>query len=147
MSRRSLILHNFWLKLFSLLLASLIWIFIRYRNKSDLDLRQTSVVNLTTRDSMHLPVTVMLTPGDERVFKINPKEVFVSVAGESAVLNELLRKDFKAYVDLTDVRHEESSYRVRMHVPVGVTVLRIVPLAVNVEQNLPPRVESKPVNE
>ncbi|MGI8966465.1 MAG: hypothetical protein ACR2H1_10325, partial [Limisphaerales bacterium] len=98
-------------------------------------------------DSMHLPVTVMLTPGDERVFKLNPKEVFVSVAGESAVLNELLRKDLKAYVDLTGVRHEESPYRVQMHVPVGVTVLRIVPLAVNVEQILPPHVESNPVNE
>ena len=136
MSLRSLIFHNFWLKLFSLALACLVWVFVKYRNKGDLDIRPTPLVNLSTQDSMRLPVAALTLPADARVFKIDPPNVYVTLTGEAALLKELSAQNIKAYVDLSEIRNEDSTYLVKVHAPPDITV-RVLPKVVSVQQISP----------
>ena len=138
MPLRHFIQHNFWLKLFSLLLATLIWFTIKFWIRTDFMVAENPIVNPVTRDFIQLPVFVLTHAGDARVFKVTPATVVVTVTGESALLRDLLRKDLKVYVDMTEIRHNESaSQKIRLHVPNNLTVIRVAPLAVSVEQVSP----------
>jgi len=133
MSLRALILHNFWLKLFSLLLATLIWFAIHFWIESGNRQPTNPITNPLTREFMRLPVRVLAQPGDTRVFKIDPDEVVVSLTGEDAVLRDLSPKNFSAFVDLTNIRSSrETNQQVKLDIPSGVTA-EIVPRTVNVE--------------
>lgn len=138
MSFRAFIQHNFWLKLFSLVLATVIWVLIKYGVQDQFTMGQSPVINPMGPDSMSLPVYILKQPGDARIFKVTPDRVVVTVTGESAILRNLTKKDFNAYVDMTLIRpNEPLSQKVQLDVPKGVTELSIVPLAVNVEQISP----------
>ncbi len=137
MSLRHLIQHNFWLKLFSLLLATLIWFTIKFWIRTDSPVADNPI-NPDRKEYLNLPVYVLSHAGDARVFKVTPPTVGVTVTAESAWLRDLPRKDLKAYVDMTDIRHNESaSQKIRLHVPNNITVIRVLPLAVSVEQVSP----------
>ena len=89
MSLRDFIQHNFWLKLFSLLLATLIWFAINFGIKSGLRPVQNPIINQTTRQIIRVPVRVLTQPGDQRVFKVDPRDVDVTLTGETAVIREV----------------------------------------------------------
>lgn len=135
---RELIQRNFWLKLFSFALATLIWVAIKFGIvRGDRSFAETSVVNPVSR-GVDIPVYVLTLPGDARVFKIMPNMVNVTLMGEAALLRELPQKDLRAYVDMTEIRrNENSTEKVRLHIPGGLTVTHIAPLAVAVEQVSP----------
>ncbi len=138
MALRDYILNHFWLKLFSLLAAVLIWFWIQQGIETDRKIGPNPFVNFTSRESVPVNVTVLTPPGDARVFKVVPAQVYVTITGEAAVLNELTRKELKAYVDLTDLkRNEDDERKVQLHVPSGVTVIRISPQAVKIQQVSP----------
>jgi YbbR domain-containing protein len=136
MSLRRLIQENFGLKLFSLVLAVLIWFFIKY--EGDVAFGRTPFTNFVSEDYSRIPIFVLTQPGDARVFKISPEMVDITVTAESAVLRRFYRRDFKVYLDLTNIRDgEPPSQELRVHVPPGVTVLNVLPRAVTVEQVSP----------
>ena len=135
MSLRAFIQHNFWLKLFSFVLATLIWFAIHYGIKGDFRLPQNAITTPTTREFSQMPVRILTRSGDNRVFKAEPDQVFVRVTGEAAVLRELSPLNIAVFVDLANVRSvRETNQQVRLDVPAGVTVITIAPRAVNVEQ-------------
>jgi YbbR domain-containing protein len=134
MSLRAFILHNFWLKLFSLLLATLIWFAIHFWVEGGNRQPQNPITNQITRQLFRLPVRVLTKPGDERVFKVDPPEVSVSVTGEAAVLRDLTPKNISVYVDVANIRSSrETNQQVKVDVPKEITV-DVVPRTVNVEQ-------------
>jgi YbbR domain-containing protein len=138
MAFRDYILNHFWLKLFSLLAAILLWFWIQTGIQSEHRIGQNPFVNLSSRESVEVKVSVLAPPGDARVFKVVPEKVYVTITGEAAVLNELTKKELKAYVDLTDLkRDEDDERRVELHVPGGVTVIRVSPLVVKIQQVSP----------
>jgi len=136
---REFIQHNFWLKLISLVLAVIIWFMIQLGIQSDFKLTQNPITNPIIQESLALPLQVLTQPGDARVFQVAPREVTITITGEAAVLREISKRDYKAYVDLTLIHHNEPmmTEKVRLHVPSGVTVMAVSPQAVKVEQVSP----------
>jgi len=138
MGFRALIQHNFWLKLFSLLLATLAWFVIQLETERDLQFGQRLLPGLDRRESLKVAVTVLTQPGDSRIFKVKPEFAIVTVAAEGAVLREISRKNVKAYVDLTEATPApDMEYLVKLHVPSGVSILNWSPFSVRVEQLSP----------
>ncbi|MDB6029547.1 MAG: YbbR family protein [Verrucomicrobiales bacterium] len=138
MALREYILNHFWLKLFSLLAATLLWFWIQTGIQNDHKLGPNPFVNFTSRESVPVTVTVLTPPGDARVFKVDPEKVHVTITGEAAVLNELSKKELKAYADLTDLKNSEDDERlVHLHVPSGVTVIKVSPAVVKIQQVSP----------
>jgi hypothetical protein len=128
MSLRQDILHNFWLKLFSAALATVIWLAIHY-----------SILNQSlTSEYIRVPVSVKTYPGDKRVFHISPDEVVVTAVGEDTALLRATRKDIRVNLDLTNFRDKESPAEpLTTEAPPDIRVLAISPTAVAVQQVSP----------
>src|ERR1700679_1242788 len=94
----SLILRNFWLKFFSIALATVIWLGIHYDIRNELSISQLNINNIK------VPVAVITPPGDPRDFRITPNEVVVFAVGDKSAL----RKGIKVFVDLTNFRSRQS---------------------------------------
>jgi hypothetical protein len=122
------ILSNFWLKIFSVALATVIWMAIHFGLKNELSISQLNINNI------RVSVAVVAPDGDKRVFKITPSEVIVSAVGDKMAL----RKGIKAYVDLAGfhIRQSESE-EVHVEAPPEINVLAISPATVSVEQISP----------
>ena len=122
---RNLLLEDFWLKLFSLALAALIWFTVTFVSQKE--------VRTDTRVFLSLPVSVLSSADDVRNFKVNPDEVEVTVQGDVENLQNLQSKDIRAMVDLTGVAAaHELRKRVEVSVPAGVTYLHVAPEEVQV---------------
>ena len=110
---RSLLFRDFWLKIFSLVLAILIWLtvwlfFIRQ------DVSPAGVLgNVRSEEKTFasIPVLVMSAAADVRDFKVSPGAVTIRVRGEPQKLQALEKKlhddpqarDIRALVDLTGI--------------------------------------------
>jgi YbbR domain-containing protein len=122
---RNLLLEDFWLKLFSLALAALIWFTVTFVSQKE--------VRTDTRVFFNLPVTVLSAAEDVRNFKVSPSEVQVTVQGDGGILQNLQSKDIRVMVDLTGVAAaHELRKRVEVSAPAGVTHLRVTPEEVQV---------------
>ena len=122
---RNLLLEDFWLKLFSLALAALIWFTVTFVSQKG--------VRTDTRVFLSLPVTVLSAAEDVRNFKVSPDEVEVTVQGEAETLQNLQSKDIRVMVDLTGVAAaRELRKRLEVSVPAGVTYLRVAPEEVQI---------------
>jgi YbbR domain-containing protein len=122
---RNLLLEDFWLKLFSLALAALIWFTVTFVSQKE--------VRTDTRVFFSLPVTVLSAAEDVRNFKVSPSEVQVTVQGDGKTLQNLQSKDIRVMVDITGVAAaHELRKRVEVSAPAGVTHLRVTPEEVQV---------------
>ncbi len=122
---RHLFLDDFWLKLFSLALAVLIWLTVTFVSQKDI---QTG-----TRVFLNLPIAVVSSAEDVHNFKLSPREVEVTVQGDVENLQNLQSRDIRAMVDLTGVEvASELRKPVEVSVPEGVTCIRVVPEEVQV---------------
>jgi hypothetical protein len=133
MSLRHLILHNLWLKLFSIAMATVIWLAIHYSIHDELN------INPSLRSEyIRVPVSVQTTLGDKRVFRITPDEVVVTAVGEDDALLRATRKDIRVNLDLTDFNPTESATKeLKANAPADIKVLAISPSSVEVEQVSP----------
>lgn len=132
MAFRDYILDRFWLKLFSFILAALIWF---------------TVTNVQTEprfasnpfrpvDSQEISRVVRLAtlPTTRRFFKIEPVEVRITVRGNTSALNQLGPNDIEAFVNLTDALDSAASYEVEVkNIPRNLRVQDITPRMVMVE--------------
>jgi hypothetical protein len=122
---RNLLLEDFWLKLFSLALAVLIWFTVTFVSQKE--------VRTDTRVFSGLPVIILSAAEDVRNFKVSPHEVEVTVQGDTETLQNLQSKDIRVMVDLTGVAAaRELRKRPEVSVPAGVTHLRVAPEEVQV---------------
>jgi hypothetical protein len=127
---RNLLLEDFWLKLFSLALAVLIWFTVTFVSQKE--------VRIEPRVFSHLPVSILSATEDVRNFKVSPTEVAVIVQAGVETLQNLRSKDIRAMVDLTGIAAvHELSKPVEVSVPAGVAFIRVVPDHVQVV--LPPQ--------
>ena len=136
MSLRRLVQENFWLKLFSVILAVALWYIIRVGIESEPLAVRNPVTNPNLRTAV-LPVYVLTDPADGRIFKIFPETVSVSLTGEAAILDKLKSDELKAYVDLTAPGPLQTNLEVRLHAPFVVNVMSVLPRAVEVERISP----------
>ena len=123
---RNLLLEDFWLKLFSLALAVLLWLTVTFasRKETGIDLRTLPKI---------LPVTILASAEDVHNFRVSPSEVAVTVQGNSKTLQNLQTNDIRAIVDLTGVGvARDLRKRIEISVPAGITPLRVMPEEVQV---------------
>jgi len=122
---RNLVFEDFWLKLFSLVLAVLIWLTVTFASQRE--------VGSETRVFSNLPVALLTSAGDVHDFKVSPQEVDITVRADPKTLQSLQRKDVQAVVDLTGVAAaRDLRKRVEVAVPAGVAYLRVAPEEVRV---------------
>jgi YbbR domain-containing protein len=122
---RNLFLKDFWLKLFSLAVALMIWSIVHNATGSGNPFRSTTVKQ---RPFPGLPVVVLSSAENVLRFRIDPKEVKVTVQAESRLLKELKPENIRVTVDLTGIESANNlRKRVEVSVPAGVTVVDVQP--------------------
>jgi hypothetical protein len=129
MSLRHLVLHNFWLKLFSIALATVIWLAVDNNIHNEQGLNQ-----MLPADYIRVPVSIQTNPGDKRVFRITPNEVVVIAVGKDPTSFQASRNDIRVNLDLANFDAKESSTgELKAHAPPGINVLTIFPSTVQVQ--------------
>ena len=122
---RHLVLEDFWLKLFSLTLAVLIWLTVTFASQKE--------ARPEIRVFSNLPVVILASGEDVHNFRVKPNEVEVTVQGDPRTVQDLDGKDIRASVDLTGVGPARDLRKpVRVSVPAGVTFMRVAPEEVQV---------------
>jgi YbbR domain-containing protein len=125
---RNLLFRDFRLKLFSLMLAVLVWSIISLTIHKG----GTPVPAVTlpggSRLIENVPVVVLSTAADVHDFRVDPKEVTVTVQGDPKLVRGLQARDIRAMVDLTGI--EEATLlrkRIEISTPPGITHVRVDP--------------------
>ncbi len=130
-----LLLKDFWLKLFSFVLAVLMWFAVRaiaLKNEGS-PLAPISTAAPEKLALSNLPVLVMSSAEDVRSFRVNPKEVDVLVQGDPKVLKNLQKSEIRVLVDLTGIgAAHDLRKRIEVSTPAGITHVRVDPEEVQV---------------
>jgi hypothetical protein len=130
---RQLVFHDFWLKLFSLALAVLVWVTVAFAIRQQGSPVNTMGLAIKERPFYNLPVVVMSSAEDVRNVKVSPNEVEVAVQGDAKIVDKLHSKDIRAIVDLTGVEGaSDLRKRIEISTPPGVTHVRVIPPEVQV---------------
>ena len=118
MSLRSLLFDQLWLKLFSLVLAMLIWLAVRGNlSKGEHD---------TVRKFRHLPVMLLTDANERRALVVEPEVVDVTVRGPAGLLDDLSERDIEAFVRVQAGR-DMGTFTVEIHTPPGVHLFLLTP--------------------
>ena len=134
MAFRDYILDRFWLKLFSFILATLIWFTVTSDIRTDPFRGAGSLFGSRNTREITRPVRLVTSPSTRRFFKIQPVEVLITLRGNATILDGLNLSDVQAYVNLTDPVDSAASYDVKVETPSAkVRVEGIVPSQVMVE--------------
>jgi YbbR domain-containing protein len=137
---RTLLLQDFWLKLFSLVLAILIWLTVSFAiHKEVSPTTALTSANSEERTYYNIPVYLMSTAADVRDFKVSPSVVAVKVRGETRRLKDLQAREIRALIDLTGIESAPRGLTKRIEVttPAGITFVHVIP--VEVEVIVPPK--------
>jgi YbbR domain-containing protein len=132
---RTLLLHDFWLKLFSLVLAILIWVTVSFAIHKEVP-PATALTNANSDEQTYynIPVYLMTTAADVRDFKVSPSVVAVKVRGEARRLRDLQADEIRALIDLTGIEAAPRGLakRIKVTTPAGITFVQVVPDEVEV---------------
>jgi YbbR domain-containing protein len=133
MSLHDLIFKNFWLKLFSFVLATLIWftVWSNLENESRLPWRLARVTK--DREFLSRPVMVLARANEMKVFRVVPGTVNVTVRGSQVALNQLKEGDLQVFVRPASLGESTGPIQVQVYVAKGFTVVHVEPSAVHVE--------------
>lgn len=138
MGLRTLILRNFWLKLFSVALATVIWLAIHYGIRNDVVVGPLTINRTLAQEYVRAAVTVRQRPGDTRVFRISPNEVVLVAVGEDTILRQAAKKNLQVYVDLTDFESKDPTVeQLQSEAPADINIIEISPSVVTVQQVSP----------
>lgn len=125
MVTRDTILHNFWWKVTSLLLAIIVW-FVVY------DTDKMGVPTTTVHFPKHA-LAVMRDSTDKRPLRVTPTEVEVIVRAPIMEGTRLTDNDIQTFVDLSEVDAVHKTARIRVYVPRGIRLEQINPDRATVE--------------
>ena len=133
---RNIFLRDFWLKLFSLVLAVLIWLIVwLFAIKQDVapSAGLRGISSLETRVFMNIPVQAVSAASDVRNFKINPGQVNVTVRGETKSFQNLQPTNIHAIVNLTRFNSaSDLTNKIEVSVPPNIMLLSTEPDTVEV---------------
>ena len=103
MSLRRIFFHNFWLKLFSLVLATMIW-FAVFSIQDKPDAVPGFRVGDVKKEFDQVPVDILKAPADTAVYTISPSAVNVTLTGDPKTLESLTARDVQVFIDLSESR-------------------------------------------
>ena len=124
---RNFFFHDWLLKLFSLTLAILTWLAVSF------SLRQRVVpvpgpANVVEKTFYDLPVAVISENSDVSGFKVEPRELDVTLQGNERLLAQVPRNEVRVLVDLSDVVLKTAQQLpVQVVAPAGITYVRVKP--------------------
>jgi YbbR domain-containing protein len=131
-SIRNFILHDFWLKLFSVALALLIWLTVNFALQRG-PAAPRSLIPTEQRVFSNLPIMIMASAEDVHSVRVHPKEVELTVRGDARVLKQLQPREIRVLVDITGIEAAQGlRKRLEVSTPPGVTYDRIDPEEVQV---------------
>lgn len=133
MTWRGIFVNNLGWKLFSLLIALIVWNTYHLTGGSILftnwsgDTKSANYVGFRPR--------ILTRQGETRRFRLKPEQVEITISGLPADIDRLEVKDILAYVDMQDYKEGDTN-AVPVHVMVGqhLTVTDIQPSKVQVER-------------
>jgi YbbR domain-containing protein len=130
---KNLFLKDVWLKLFSLALAILIRIVVSFA----IEREATSIPILPPPHPEHtfrsVPVSLLTGPDETRTFRIEPKDVEVTVEGEIKLLQTLETRDVRAIINLSGIEGTNPVTRpVEILTPAAITHYRVQPRDVRI---------------
>jgi len=118
---RNLFIHNWQLKLMSLLFSLLLWLFIVFEKSSEI--------------SIDIPVDYGNLPKNKLIANNNVDKISVLIKGPRAILARI--GSIKPYkINLSNVKNGKFQLRVmseELHIPTGVEVVKIVPSKIDLE--------------
>ena len=124
---RHLFFDDFWLKLFSMALAVLIWLTVTFASQKEGVTKE--------RVFSAVPVQVVSTSADVRSFQANPDRVEVTVRGDAKSLDSLQAENLRVRVDLTGLEAASKLRKtVEVSAPAGITCLKAAPQEVDVSR-------------
>lgn len=130
---RDLVVRDFWLKLFSLGLAALIWFTIDTMRGSNAPVPSLSLNPIEKRTLVDLPVILMSSAEDVRRFGVEPSKVDVTLQGDRKLVQNLAPGDVRVIVDLTGAGDRPGLLkRVEVSTPAGVSHVSVTPPEVRV---------------
>ena len=134
---RDLIFKEWWLKVFSLGLAVLIWVTVSFAIRKE-GRQELSTLLDTPARVFYVPVLVMSSAADVREFHVKPEHIEVTVRGEPDALGKLRARDVHAIVDLTNIESARGMrMRIQVTTPPGVVYTHVIPE--DVEIIIPPK--------
>src|SRR6185503_9309638 len=113
--------NNFWLKLFSMVLATLIWFVISSNFRSAETPVNIAPFRPTASKDFRRPVVVMMPAKNVQPFQVDPGEVTVKILGDQTLLGKMREDDVEVYVNLMNVQNPQGSFRVEVSAPREVT--------------------------
>jgi YbbR domain-containing protein len=138
---RDWLTKDFWWKLFSVILAVIIWLTVHKIYEVPGTYAAPAAGSTFTYDN--LPVTVVSAAGDARDFRLAPATVKVTVSGPAAIMNTLQIGQVHAVVNIKDTSLVRDSHLpVEISAPNNVTITSVDPSRVLVI--IPPPPEKKP---
>jgi len=130
---RQLFLEDFWLKLFALILAILIWFTVSLAIQKEVSPVPAALSqNNAERVFFNLPVVVYSLAEDVHNFRVNPQEVSVTVQGDRKALETLRGQDIGVTVNLTRLEGTHLRKRIDVSTPAGIMHVRVEPPEVEV---------------
>lgn len=136
MMLRDYILHNFWWKLLSLLLAGLTWLTIETAFRKDEARRESPVIpGASVRIFAAVPITLLAATTNTNRFRVDPSTVPVEITGNSNELFRLQMEEIKAYVDISDAGEQKEFRRpIQTQVPGDLRATPLIHTNVSVER-------------
>jgi YbbR domain-containing protein len=119
---RRWVLHNFWLKVLSLVLAAGLWLAISPDQEP---------AEITVR----VPIEFRHVPAQLEISSVTMPEVQVRVKGPERLIRDLRSTDIHADLELRDAQPGEHTFDLsaqQIHVPRDLTVVQVVPVRVTV---------------
>jgi YbbR domain-containing protein len=128
---RNLVIKDFWLKLFSLALAILIWLTVQFSISKEVS--PLSALIGRTADETVLSVPVRVPPAASRVITVEPAQVQLTLRGDPKLLKRLRTEEVQALVDLAGIETADGLRRpVEIILPPGIAYTRVAPDEVEV---------------
>ena len=123
---RRWILHNFWLKILSLVLATGLWLAI-------------SPDQEPAEITLRVPIEFRHVPPQLEISSVNTPEAQVRVRGPEQMIRELRSTDIHADLELKDANPGERTFNLtaqQIHVQRDLTVVQVVPVRVTVTMEM-----------
>ena len=131
LSLRQLVLHNFWLKALSFVLAMAVWLAI-HSNLVRSEAGQTTI-RPPGNGAFTRPIYVLTSPEDSQSYSLEPPAVEVRVKAENEVLKKINPDDIQVFVRLTYVPATAGiRFPVEVKLPPNVALEQVSPSNVRV---------------
>jgi YbbR domain-containing protein len=129
----NLVTKDFWLKLFSLALAILIWLTVKFSISGETPTSPWLALLGRADNETVLTLPVHVPAGQKQSFTVEPSEVQVTLRGDPKLLKNLREQDVQAEVDLSGIEAANGLLRpVEVILPPAIAYTRVQPEEVEV---------------